>query len=360
MNAIIGMTAIAKKADDAEHKDYCLGKIEEASSHLLGVINDILDMSKIEANKFELSCINFNFKKLIYRTADVFQFRFDERRQNFTIDIDQNIPAVIEGDDQRLAQVLTNLLSNALKFTPDGGSIGLKARLVTKEADFCTIEMEVSDTGIGISEEQKSLLFTSFGQADSGTSRKFGGTGLGLAISKRIVELMDGSIRVESSPGKGSSFIFTIKVRQAVEETAETAAKPLAAADFTGRRIILAEDVDINREIVLSLLEPTGITIDCAVNGAEAVQKFCANPGGYDLILMDVQMPEMDGNEATRQIRLFEEQLPEQPKGIPIIAMTANVFREDIEKCLAAGMNGHLGKPLALENVIAALNNYLP
>jgi PAS domain S-box-containing protein len=494
MNAIIGMTAIAKSSFDVERKDYCLLKIEDASTHLLGVINDILDMSKIEANKFELSFDEFNFEKMLQKTVNVINFRVDEKQQNFTVHIDRDIPHTVIGDDQRLAQVIANLLSNAVKFTPEYGSVRLAAYLEKEEDKICTLKIEVSDTGIGISEEQQSRLFTSFEQAESRTSRKFGGTGLGLAISKRIVELMGGRIWIESELGKGSTFIFTallergfdadrdalspginlnnarvlavddapdireyfleiaqrinincdaapggeealrlieqngsydiyfidwkmpgmngielarrIKERDGpgesviimissvewavIEQEAKNAgvdkflSKPLfpsaiadcineclgqgslAAAknarsgetdDFTGYRVLLAEDVEINREIVTALLEPTGLVIDCAENGLEAVSMFRNAPGKYDMIFMDVQMPEIDGYEATRLIR--DLPVPEAPR-VPIVAMTANVFREDIEKCLDAGMNDHVGKPLDFGEVLTKLRTYLP
>jgi CheY-like chemotaxis protein len=512
MNAIIGMTSIAKSSSDVERKDYCLNKIEDASVHLLGVINDILDMSKIEANRFELSLVEFDFEKLLQKATNIINFRVDEKHQNFTVRIDRNIPRYLVGDDLRIAQVITNLLGNAVKFTPDKGSVSLDARLVKKEADICTIQIEVRDTGIGISAKQQARLFSSFEQAESSTSRKFGGTGLGLAISKRIVELMQGKIWIESALGKGSAFFFTIQVKTGqgkrrsvsnpavnwkniriltvddaleireyfseilqgfgvpcdtapggeeameliarngpydiyfvdwkmpgmdgielsrrikktgadksviimisaeewtvVEEEAKKAgvnkflSKPIfpsaitdcineclgldnlldreeapagAADTFAGRRVLLAEDVEINREIVLALLEPTLVEIDCAENGAEAVRMFTAAPDSYDLILMDVQMPEMDGYEAARTIRAFEKdrreqspretppehsqgKSPEHPKDVPIVAMTANVFQEDVKKCLEAGMNDHVGKPLNLEEVMEKLRTYL-
>ncbi|MDR1586979.1 MAG: GAF domain-containing protein, partial [Treponema sp.] len=206
MNAIIGMTSIGKAAADIEKKDYCLEKIEAASTHLLGVINDILDMSKIEANKLELSPISFEFEKMLQKVVNVINFRVDEQQQSFYVTIDRNIPCTLIGDDQRLSQVITNLLSNAVKFTPKGGTIRLNAHLLSEQNNLCTIQIEVSDTGIGISEEQQSRLFNSFEQAESSTTRKFGGTGLGLAISKRIVEMMGGEIRIASEPGKGSAF----------------------------------------------------------------------------------------------------------------------------------------------------------
>jgi signal transduction histidine kinase/DNA-binding response OmpR family regulator len=494
LNAIIGMTSIGKTAKDIEKKDYAFGKIENASTHLLGVVNDVLDMSKIEANKLELSAVDFDFEKMLRRIVNVINFRVDEKRQVFHISIDKKIPSRLVGDDQRLAQVITNLLSNAVKFTPEDGSIRLDTRLIEEKDGIYVIQFEVADNGIGISKEQQTRLFTSFQQADSSTSRKFGGTGLGLAISKRIVEMMGGRIWIESEPGKGASFIFTIQAARGTEErrkllgagvnwknirllavddepeileffretaqgfgiACDTASsgeesialldqgqihdiyfidwkmpgmngielskkikehrannsivtmisstewsaiaddakaarvdrflpKPLFASDiadcineclgfggapeenahdgktgeadaFPGSTVLLAEDVEINREIVLSLLEPTGLTIDCAVNGAEALRLFSENPVRYDMIFMDVQMPEVDGLEATRRIRALD--LP-AAKTIPIIAMTANVFKEDIERCRAAGMNDHVGKPLDLEAVLGKLRRYL-
>jgi PAS domain S-box-containing protein len=402
MNAIIGMTNIAKGAGDIERKDYCLKKIEEASSHLLGVINDILDISKIEANKLELSPVIFNFEKMIQRVVGVINFRMNEKDQRFTIRIDEHIPAALWGDDQRLSQVITNLLSNAVKFTPREGSIKLNAHLTGEENRICTIQVEVIDSGIGIDGDQLPKLFNSFEQADSGTSRRFGGTGLGLAISKNIVEMMGGRIWVNSEPGKGSTFAFTVQIPRVPEgqdspwngtdgkgQNAgdETNSAPPSGDEprpdytgiFKGYRILLAEDVEINREIMTALLEPSSLEIDCAENGAEALRMFTEAPGKYSLIFMDLQMPEMDGYEATRRIRAFEEEErkkaiagltrnPSQkqaagtasPWGIPIIAMTANVFREDVEKCLACGMNGHVGKPLDFDEVLRTIQQHLP
>jgi CheY-like chemotaxis protein len=296
----------------------------------------------------------------------------EEKKQVFIINIDKNIPAVLLGDDQRLSQVITNLLSNAVKFTPENGTIDLNARLITKAENLCTIQVEIIDSGIGISKEQLLRLFNTFEQADSGTSRKFGGTGLGLAISKSIVEMMGGRIWVESEPGKGSTFAFTSQMRSVEEQSVpaelnqDGAEASPQAEDFSfkGYRILLAEDVDINREIMMTLLEPTGLEMDSAENGAEALRMFSEASGKYDLIFMDVQMPEMDGYEATRRIREFEKTDPGSSKEmggqVPIIAMTANVFREDIEKCLACGMNGHVGKPLNFDEVLRTLKKYLP
>jgi two-component system, sensor histidine kinase and response regulator len=492
MNAIIGMTTIGKSAAAVERKDYCFTKIEDASTHLLGVINDILDMSKIEAGKFELSPDEFNFEKMIQRVVNVVNFRADEKQQKFTVHIDNAIPLTLITDDQRLAQVIINLVGNAVKFTPEHGSINLNARFLGEEDGLCTIEIAVSDTGIGISAEQQKNLFTSFQQAEIDTTRRFGGTGLGLAISKNIVEMMGGKIDVKSYPGNGSVFTFTIRAKKgtqtrqrllansinrdnvrilavdddpdilsyfkniaqqlgvscdtaangaealnlveqngpyniyfvdwkmpgmdgitltralkaqpsgsensvaimisavewnAIEDEAKEAGvnrllpKPLfpstiadvidnclgvedrvkekkieIAGIFAGRCILLAEDMEINREIVMTLFEPTQLEIDCAENGLEVVRKFNELPDKYDLIFMDVQMPKIDGYEATRRIRAMD--IP-KAKTIPIIAMTANVFREDIEKCVNAGMNNHVGKPINFEEVLNKLRFYL-
>jgi signal transduction histidine kinase len=370
MNAIIGMTTIGKAASDLARKDYCFTKIQDASKHLLGLINDILDMSKIEAGKLELSPVEFNFRQIIQRAVDVMNFRIDEKRQNFYLQIDSAIPQTIIADDQRLAQVITNLLGNAVKFTPEEGSISLDVIFLGEENSLCKIQISVSDTGIGISKEQLDKLFISFSQAESTTTRKFGGTGLGLSISKSIVDMMGGDITVSSEPGNGSTFSFTIMVKKGTEKKQEPSDTDLNAkitkndiALFEGRQIMLVEDMEINREIVLTMLEPLKLKIDCAENGMEAIRKFCSAPDKYEVIFMDVHMPEIDGYEATRRIREFEKGMEKQKwklhKRVPIIAMTANVFREDIAKCLESGMNDHLGKPLDFEIVIEKLRLHL-
>jgi signal transduction histidine kinase/CheY-like chemotaxis protein len=388
LNAIIGMTTIAKGTRDNERRDDCLEKIEEASAHLLGVINDILDMSKIEGDKFELSHAEFEVAKMLRRVAGAHEFRVAERKQTLTLTIDPDIPPRIISDEQRLAQVVANLLSNAIKFTPQGGSIALAATRLAEDysaipekylvaafpdrrpgdknevaiAPRCALEIRVADTGIGIAPEHQENLFQSFQQVDGSISRKFGGTGLGLAISKRIVDMMDGTIRVESEAGKGSTFIVTIQA-ELPEDLPEEAARQAeeqeeAAAEdtFSGRRILLAEDVEINREIVAAILEPMGLTIDEAEDGKAAYDKFSANPDSYDLIFMDIHMPGMDGYESTRLIRSLSHP---RAKTVPIIAMTANVFKEDIERCLAAGMNNHVGKPVDFGEVLVLLKKYL-
>jgi len=363
LNAITGMTVIGRKAKDIERKNYALDKISDASTHLLGVINDVLDMSKIEANMLKLSPIEFNFEKMLQKVVAVINFRVSEKRQKLIVNLDDAIPNYIVADDQRLAQIVTNLLSNAVKFTPEEGTVTLSAFLIEEKNGLCIIQVSVSDTGIGISEEQQKILFNPFQQAESNTTRKYGGTGLGLAISKSIVEMMGGNIGIMSELGKGSVFTFTIQAKKgsyvkSAHDAGEAADKSEAEANgiFAAYSILLVEDVYLNREIVRALLEPTQISIDCAENGIEAVRMFSESPDKYALIFMDVQMPEMDGYEATRRIR--EMDIP-KAKTIPIIAMTANVFKEDIDKCEAAGMDGHIGKPLDIEELLNKLRGYL-
>ena len=491
MNAIIGMTTIGKRAENAEDKNRALNKIGDASSHLLGVINDVLDMAKIEASKLELAPIEFNFERMLQKVMTVVNFRADEKEQTLTVNVDNKIPRLIVGDDQRLAQVITNLMSNAVKFTPEGGKVRLDAVLLGETHGNCELLIEITDSGIGISHENQQKLFQAFEQAESGTSREYGGTGLGLVITKSIVELMDGRIWVESELGKGSKFSFTFKMQRGegnfysllapgvnwetirilvVDDTLETRSqfqdifaplnikcdvaadglealriieehgeydvyfidwrmpgldgieltrniksrkdgrpsvvtmitaadwgqikneaasagvdkhllKPLFSSDvidcvneclgaagghdedmeqvhgaFTGKRMLLAEDIEINREILLALLEGTELVIECAEDGQEALDMVEASPGKYDIIFMDVQMPQMDGHEATRRIR----SLPAlQGVNLPIIALTANVFKDDIEACFAAGMDDHLGKPLDIDMVLKVLRKYL-
>ena len=370
LNAITGMTTIAKQADDADKVKTALGRIEDASVHLLGVINDILDMSKIEADKLELSPIQVCFEEMLQKVVNIVNFKVLEKQQTLNIQIDDKIPSVIVCDDQRLAQVIANLLSNAIKFTPEHGTVGLKTFLLDEENGTIKLQFQITDTGIGISEEQQVKLFQSFGQAESGTMRKFGGTGLGLVISKRIVEMMGGEIWMTSEPGKGSVFSFTVKVKvpdeneegglkvcmRLGEKTSAFGSDEVIQDSFSEYCVLLAEDVDINREIVVSLLEPTGLQIDCAENGLEALHMFSENPGRYDMIFMDVQMPELDGYKATRLIRAINT--PEA-LAIPIVAMTANVFREDIDRCIDAGMDDHIGKPLDIDELIKVLRKYL-
>ncbi|MDR0513203.1 MAG: response regulator [Treponema sp.] len=378
MNAIVGMTAIGKRVTSLAEKDHALTRIEDASSHLLGVINDILDMAKIEADKLELVPVEYDFEQMLENVMSLIFFPLEQKHQKITVNVDKNIPARIIGDEQRLAQVLTNLLSNSVKFTPEGGTIGFNAIAERDEHGNCCLRVEVADSGIGISPEQQKRVFNAFEQVQSETSREYGGTGLGLPISKRIIELMGGQIWVESELGKGATFIFTVSLTPAKkhlleEEKSESysarARSGVCAHDdsritFAGKNLLIAEDIEINREILLTLLGDSRLTIDCAENGKEAFDMITASPDKYDIVFMDLQMPQMSGLEATRQIRARERtrSAAEQTSSgtrLPIIAMTANVFKEDIDECLSAGMDGHLGKPLDIDKVMCTLRKHL-
>jgi CheY-like chemotaxis protein/two-component sensor histidine kinase len=343
-----------------ERKDYAFDRIEAASNHLLGVINDVLDMSKIEAGMIQLSEEIFDIHGVMDNVMAVNQYRIEEKSQEFTLHIDSNIPKLIVADNHRLAQVITNLLSNACKFTDEGGELRLDACLETKSDTNCTLRFDVTDNGIGLTSEQQGKLFKSFVQAEESTTRKFGGTGLGLAISKHIVELMGGKIWVKSESGKGSTFSFTINAGlpqiEELHKLANAENNETSKLSYPGLTVLIAEDVDRNREIISAVLEDCELEVVCAENGGEAVKIFEKEPEKFSLIFMDVHMPEMDGFQATAKIRELPHPHAEK---VPIVAMTANVFREDIERCLEAGMNAHIGKPLDFEAVRKVLVKYL-
>jgi len=491
MNAIIGMAKIADTTDDVPKLKHCLSTIGISSGQLLGIINDVLDMSKIEAGKFELENVPMNIEKTLMNVCNMIIDKMEGKNQKFNVVLSKDLHLNYIADDLRLAQVITNLLSNAVKFTPEGGKITLAVENTGQKENTNTLRFSVSDTGIGMTSEQLSRLFNAFEQADGSVTRRFGGTGLGLAISKNIVEKMGGRIWAESEPNVGSIFnfevnlectshqdtvifdgirpedikllivesdedvkkrflniienfgirtdsasnveetlalvgsnraydiifldydmpstngidlvnrlngmidrntviivttylewhqiekiaaennvthyitkpIFPSAVLDAINEVIGTAVKSLAiktetaasVPDLSDVSVILAEDVEINREIFLALLEETKISVDIAENGAIAVEMFKENPDKYNLIIMDIQMPEMDGYQATRIIRALD--IP-KAKTIPIIAMTANAFKEDIFRCLEAGMDDHLPKPIDEKAVIEKILYY--
>lgn len=358
MNAIIGMASIGKSTTSSSKKDNSFEMIENASTHLLEIVNDLLDMSSIDAGKFELISEEFCFNSMINQVISIIGVLAAEKKQIFKIDVNDEVPLRIISDEQRLKQVIINLLSNAVKFTPENGSIELSVRKKAQTNTSYVISFTVRDTGIGISAHQQERLFFPFEQVDVSYSRKFGGTGLGLTISKNIVEKMGGSILVESELGKGASFSFDIVAGIAAEEKHVSIKSEYTApidGIFTGMQLLVVEDVEINREIISALLEETGIEISFAVNGAEAVDMYSSNPELYDVILMDIQMPVIDGYEATRLIRSSGLA---GAKDIPIIAMTAHVFQEDVRHCISAGMNDHLGKPIDIDTVIEKLGKY--
>ena len=479
LNAIIGMSKIADSSDDLCKIKDCLHKIDSSSKHLLGLINDVLDMSKIEAERFVLSPFKFRFEEMLKDISNVVSIKADEKNQDFEIIIGSGLPEYFYADELRLRQVITNLISNSIKFTPENGTIRLNTKLLNMENDIATVEFTVSDTGIGISPEQQKALFQPFIQADDGITRKYGGTGLGLAICKKIIEMMDGQIYIESALGTGSSFIFNIKIKVlpyienkdvikfddmhalVVDDSYETReymtqildnfgirsetasdgfdaldkinlalkkgdryniffidwampgingiettkrirklmndhsfvimisatawneieseaadagiysfiAKPLFPStvfntlreisgktekksveldkagipNLEGYKVLIVEDIEINREIAAALLEPTKIKIDFAINGIDAVTKYNNSKGDYDIILMDIHMPEMNGYDATTRIRSTDDP---KSREISILAMTADAFKEDIDKCKSVGMNDHISKPI--------------
>ncbi|MGF6376642.1 signal transduction histidine kinase [Clostridiales Family XIII bacterium PM5-7] len=363
MNAIIGMTDVAKREKDPTEIDVCLEKIDTAAQHLLGVINDILDISKIESGKFKLSEGEFTFDQVLKTIRDVSGFAAKGKNQTLTITVSDDMPQYMFGDVQRLSQVIANLLSNAIKFTPEGGSVEINFSVDEMTESHILLRCQVTDNGIGIAEEQQKNLFAAFAQANESITRRFGGTGLGLAISKNIAEQMGGSISLKSTLGEGSTFTFTARIQrldQLSHPTSLTDDCPDQLGNcedaFLGKRILVVEDMDINREILLAFLSNTGVEITLANNGLEAVNQFREAPENFDVILMDVQMPIMDGYQATKEIRALDHPAG---KTIPIIALTANVFQEDVQRCLDSGMNGHLGKPLNRKDVFLTLYQLL-
>ncbi|MCL2815971.1 MAG: response regulator [Oscillospiraceae bacterium] len=351
MNAIMGMTALAKSAGNTEKRDDMLDKINSASGQLLKLIDDVLDMSDIEDNKLRLSCSEFSFAVMIRDILNKADPDIRKKQQSLTTDIDPSIPDTLLGDEKRLTQVILNLLSNAIKFTPEQRSIQINAFVREVAEETLIMQIEMIDNGIGMSKEQQESLFVPFEQADGGISRKYGGVGLGLAIAHHIVGLMGGEIWVESELGKGSKFMFTIKTQIKSPET-----KADSPISLDGKKLLLVEDMEINREIVMAILEDTGLQIVCAENGKEALDMFSAAPGQYDVILMDINMPVMDGLEAARRIRALGA--PEGAR-IPIIAMTANVLMSEVEKYLADGMTDHIGKPVDFDKLLSKLYNYI-
>ncbi|MDR0947041.1 MAG: response regulator [Ruminococcus sp.] len=355
LNAVIGFSELAQKTHDTEKIHSYLEKIERSSNFLLGIINDILDFSKIESGKMELSPTDFDFHKMLDELTSIISFRINEKHQQFKLQIEDDTPQVLYADTQRLQQVLTNLLSNSCKFTPDGGRISLSVETLSQTEHDAVIRFNVKDTGIGISPENISKLFKSFSQAELETSRIYGGTGLGLAISQNIVRMMGGEIIVESAPGEGSLFYFTITLPKGTVKRSPDENISYILPNLSGESILLVDDNEINREIVMAILEETEVKIDCAVDGIEAVQMFKTSPEKYMLIFMDVQMPRMNGLDASKAIRDFEK-MSNAERRVPIIAMTAAVFKEDIEKCLNAGMDSHIGKPINIDELSSQIS----
>lgn len=347
MNAIIGMVQIAERSDDIHVLQKSITQIHISSKHLLGLLNDVLDISKIEEGKLELNEEPFALDHEVGALLSSINQNAVNKNQTLTISYEGFDSYRLVGDAMRLSQVLINLLSNAVKFTPEGGKIDLAITELSRTDERVYVKFSVKDTGIGIAPSAIERIFTPFEQGDGSTSRKYGGTGLGLAISQRIVELMGGKLEVNSEEGKGSDFYFSAWFKPDLSQPQNDRSVLLddfKLPDFSGKHILVVDDIAINREIIYAFFEGTGAICESAENGQEAVEKVAESPFNYyDLVLMDVQMPIMDGLDATKAIRVMTRI---DAKSIPIIAMTANVFREDVAQVLSVGMDGHIGKPI--------------
>jgi signal transduction histidine kinase/CheY-like chemotaxis protein len=354
MNGIIGMSYLTLETNLDNKQRNFIEKIDNSAKRLLGIINNILDISKIEAGKLELEKIDFQLDKIIEETIELLRFQAAEKKVTITTQYNlNNSNYSFHGDSLRLSQIITNLLSNAIKFTTNG-SIYITVNQVTNNR----VKFEIEDTGIGLKKEEQERLFKPFSQADGSISREYGGTGLGLAISKQLVEMMNGKIWVESIYTKGSIFIFEIELEELKFSSIEKDTILIKEQELENQEIIerlkdtkilLAEDDFINQEIILGLLEDSNIQIDIAENGKEAIELHSKNT--YTLIFMDIQMPILDGYAATKEIRKID-------KDIPIYAITASAMKEDIQKTLEAGMNGYLHKPIDVSKLYKILLKY--
>jgi signal transduction histidine kinase/FixJ family two-component response regulator len=356
LNGVIGMTELALDAHSPEEQLKYLEAVSSSANSLLSVINDILDFSKIEAGKMELEAVDFNLRVWIEETLRPLAINARRKHIRFLCDVDSNLPKKIQGDSARLGQVLLNLVGNAVKFTATG-EIAVRVAMAERasDSDSANLHFIVADTGIGIPMEKQEVIFSSFTQADSSTTRNYGGTGLGLTICERLVSMMGGTIWVESELGRGSQFHFTVQMKEAERGAVRSTTLPIATnpALASSLRILLAEDNRINQVIASRMLEKMGHTVAIAANGNEAISLLSQE--SFDLILMDVQMPEMDGFTATGKIREDEEQ---SGSHIPIIAITAHAMAGDRERCFNAGMDGYISKPITgpdLENAVASV-----
>ena len=374
MNAIIGMNMIALKNPDLppETREQ-LEKIDVSAQHMLSLINDILDISRIESGTVELKNEEFRFKDLIDQVSEIIRGQCAEKGLKYECLMQCLTEERCIGDPMKLKQILINILGNSVKFTPEGGSVILTVQADAAEDNRCPVSFFIKDTGEGIDKEYLPMIFDAFSQEDSSATNKYGGTGLGMAITKSLVDLMGGQISVESEKGVGTTFRVDIGLevlsghvegtneQQAAGQKAVSSGTPDTAEDgvisLEGRRVLFAEDVELNAEILADFLEMEDIVSDWAPNGKAAVELFAASePGSYDAILMDLRMPEMDGLTATKEIRKLDR---EDAGTIPIIALTANAFEEDMHQSIEAGMNAHLSKPIDCDMLYEELRRQL-
>ncbi|MBO4900104.1 MAG: response regulator [Lachnospiraceae bacterium] len=362
MNAITGFSRLAKdEIDDKDHVEDYLDKIVSAGDHLMNLINDILDMSRIESGKMELSPVPIKIKDLISSCADMIRVKMDEKNLDFIVNADQAGDDTVACDKLRFDQVILNLLSNAYKFTPEGGKVFLEAALKDRK-DKLIYEIRVRDTGIGMSAEYKDHIWEAFTRENTATVNETQGTGLGMLIVRNIVDMMHGSIELNTEKGKGSEFIITLPLEPTTETgvTAEPDTKITDAMNrtYTGVTVLVVDDTPLNLKLAERILETFDFTVKKAESGVAALDMVKAStPGDIDLILMDVMMPVMDGLETTKKIRKLNDPAIAQ---IPIVAMTANAFEADVEAALGAGMNAHIAKPFKKEDLIATIGAYLP
>lgn len=345
MNGIIGMTEIALREDQGEARRMdCLRKIQSSSTYLLGILNDILDMSKIESGKMQLVKKKYSLNQVIEDLSVVMESKIKQKKLHFVKQIEL-IHHTFICDELRLNQILVNFLSNSVKYCDEAGYITLIVKETAMDEKHSDVYFAVQDNGCGIVKDKQEIIFKRFEQADNSDLARRQGTGLGLAISNRLVHMMDSEIELQSELGKGSIFGFhvTLELAQNQEEVKKAEDHPL---NVEGKRILIAEDNELNMEIITTILKDYKVIVESVYNGQEALDKIKASaPGYYDLIFMDIMMPVMDGLEATKEIRRLSRRDCQE---IPIIAMSANAFDEDVKKSLASGMNGHLSKPIDL------------
>ena len=360
LNGVLGVTQMLQDSGLDEEQARLAKTIRTSGEVLLRILNDVLDLSKIEAGKMDLEPVDFDTAELVQASASLWRPRAEEKGLRFIVEQSKNGPRRVHGDPVRVKQVLFNLIGNAIKFTSQG-CVETHIRTLPLTPGRCVLRVEVHDTGCGIPKQAQPKLFTAFTQADGATSRKYGGTGLGLTICRRLVELMSGTIGFSSEPGTGSTFWFEVPLK--IAASAERSVAPpspgaperdsAASAEGSGPRILVAEDNPINQEVIRGFLKFRGWNCDVAEDGAQAVELF--NAENYDLILMDIQMPGMDGLEATQRIR----SLGGRGVRIAIIALTANAMRGDERRCLAAGMNGYVSKPIDRPKFFAEIDRVL-